>query len=107
MLQDPSPPPVLEGRAWPSQRPQSPAMPQTPNSSPPDQGAYPPVVHSSQDYLPASSAPVEVTPCCPAGAPSCHSYRALLTIPWLCLNAVQSFCSCSSCMKQTLAEEPA
>ena len=65
MLQDPSPPPILEGRAWPSQRPQSPAMPQTPNSSPPDQGVYPPVVHSSQDYLPASSAPVEVTAFCP------------------------------------------
>ena len=61
-LQDPSPPPVLEGRAWPSQRPQSPAMPQTPNGSPPDNGAYPPVVHSSQEYLPASSAPVEVCP---------------------------------------------
>ncbi|CAL5224566.1 g7271 [Coccomyxa viridis] len=59
LAQDPSPPPILEGRAWPSQRPQSPAMPQTPNSSPPDQGAYPPVVHSSQDYLPASSAPDE------------------------------------------------
>ena len=61
--QDPSPPPVLEGRAWPSQRPQSPAMPQTPNGSPPDQGNYPQVVHSSQEYLPASSAPLEVQPC--------------------------------------------
>lgn len=43
-------------------------MPQTPNSSPPDQGAYPPVVHSSQDYNPASSAPAEVTACCPVDA---------------------------------------
>ena len=62
-VQDPSPPPVLEGRAWPSQRPQSPAMPQTPNGSPPDQGNYPQVVHSSQEYLPASSAPFEVRAC--------------------------------------------